>query len=323
MAVWKNGKRVRDRKGLCVTGLPLDYVVIDIETTGLDSYSSIIEASALRVRRGEVTKEFSSLIKPPKLDMYRDGQWQEGYVDRFITGLTGITDDMLETAPRPKEILPELLEFIGGDVLLGHNVHFDINFLYDAFEEHVGLPLGNDFMDTLRISRKLLPQLPHHRLSDLAGYFGVSYAGAHRALADCIITHDCYLCLRDMALANGTESDFAELFKKGGNRGKRDSVALGKADNKEVSTPEDTSITGKRIAFVGKLQSMSKAEAKELVAALGGIPDDAINSRTDYLVVGGASSSVPLGAGTSVISEQAFFGLLGSSEGKPEIMKNE
>lgn len=308
MPGWENGKRVRPEKGKCRTELPLDYVVVDIETTGLDRYCSVIEASALRVRRGEVAAEFSSLLQPPKLELYRDGEWQEGYVDKFITGLTGITDAMLETAPKPREALPRLAEFLGEDVLLGHNVHFDVNFLYDAFEEHLGLPLRNDFVDTLRISRKLLPQLPHRRLSDLAVYFGVSYEGAHRALTDCRITHGCYLQLRAMALETGTEEEFSALFER---RKAREEIPV----REEGPADREHPFYGKRVAFAGKLRSMARLQAKELVARAGGIPDDAVNDRTDYLVIGGAAAPMLRGGGMAILSEEGFLKLAAGSGG--------
>ena len=136
------------------------------------------------------------------------------YADSFITGLTGITNEMLEDAPGPEEILPKAHAFLEDRVLLGHNVQFDVNFLYDAFEQWLGRPLRNDFLDTLRLSRKLLPELPHHRLSDLAAALGVRYEGAHRAEADCRITHGCYLKLRELALERFSEEEFIRLFPR-------------------------------------------------------------------------------------------------------------
>ena len=85
-------------------------------------------------------------------------------MDDFIQGLTGITDEMLEDAPLPEDALPQVEEFLGKDLLLGHNVGFDTAFLYDSFRKYLGRPLENDSLDHLRIARKLLPQLPHHRL---------------------------------------------------------------------------------------------------------------------------------------------------------------
>lgn len=214
MPAWEQEKPARPHKGKYRPGFPLDYVVVDTETTGLDRYSCVIEAAALRVRGGQVAAEFSTLIQPPRRELYRNGEWQEGFVEPFITQLTGITDSMLETAPLPEEALPRLLDFLGDDPILGHNVHFDVNMLYDDLTRCLGCPLPNDFFDTLRLSRKLLPQLPHHRLGDVAAALGVPYPGAHRALGDCRITQACYLALRDLAHARYTEEELARLFDK-------------------------------------------------------------------------------------------------------------
>lgn len=313
MIGWENGKRTRPEKGKSLVILPLDYTVVDIETTGLDRYCSVIEASALRVKDGEVTAEFSSLIRPPKLELYRGGEWVEGYVNDFIIGLTGITDDMLESAPGPEEVLPRLAEFLGDGLLMGHNVPFDVNFLYDAFVDTLGQPLRNDYVDTLRVSRKLLPHLPHHRLSDLAAALGVSYEGAHRSLADCRITHACYLKLRERALENGTEEEFSRSF------GKRKS---GEKMLPRLEADKNHPLYRKRVCFVGKLHSMSRREAKELVAKLGGIGEDSVTEKTDYLVIASAPVDLPKGRKASaapltlqggrvvVLSEAAFLNLV-------------
>ena len=173
MPAWEQEKPARPHKGKYRPGFPLDYVVVDTETTGLDRYSCVIEAAALRVRGGQVTAEFSTLIQPPRRELYRNGEWQEGFVEPFITQLTGITDSMLETAPLPETALPQLLDFLGDDPILGHNVHFDVNMLYDDLTRCLGRPLQNDYFDTLRLSRKLLPQLPRlcfQKLSSLVQF---------------------------------------------------------------------------------------------------------------------------------------------------------
>ena len=103
---------MREEKGKSLVALPVDYVVVDTETTGLSSgRSHIIELSALRVRNGEVTEVFSSLIRPPKQEICEFGEVRYAYADSFITGLTGITNEMLEDAPGPEEILPRPMPF--------------------------------------------------------------------------------------------------------------------------------------------------------------------------------------------------------------------
>lgn len=171
----------RPYKGQSLIASLDDYTAVDIETTGLSPrYSAIIELGAIKVRGGRVRDEASLLVNP-------------GFdLPPGITALTGITDDMLWTAPSIGDVLEYFLDFIGSDVILGHNVNFDINFLYDK-ALRLGLPpVGNDFVDTMRLSRRLYPQYAHHRLSDLCERLGVAPDTAHRALADCYTASDCY-----------------------------------------------------------------------------------------------------------------------------------
>ncbi len=182
----------RPGKGRSLLLAAEDYTSVDIETTGLSPrYSSIIELGAVKVRGGQPVDQVSLLVDP-------------GFsIPAEITALTGITDDMLWTAPPLCDVLPYFLDFVGGDVIVGHNVHFDVNFLYDKALS-IGLPpVSNDFVDTMRLSRKLFPQYGRHRLADLAERFGVMPETAHRALADCYTAAACYERMKPL-LAAGT-----------------------------------------------------------------------------------------------------------------------
>ena len=118
----------RKFKGQSLFAFPDDYTVIDIETNGLTTgVCEIIEVSALKFR-GEILQDsFSTLIKPTER------------ISWFITNLTGITDRMVENAPNINEVMQKFYDFIGKDILIGHNVHFDVNFLYDNLWLHNGL----------------------------------------------------------------------------------------------------------------------------------------------------------------------------------------
>ena len=171
----------REYKGKSLLVSLNDYVSVDIETTGLSPrYDSIIEVGAVRFRKGRPVDEVSLLINP-------------GFeIPGFISALTGITNDDLFPAPPVEDVLPYFLDFVGGDVILGHNVNFDVNFLYDK-ALYLGLPpVANDFIDTMRLSRNLYKQYRHHKLADLAERFGVEQKTAHRALADCYTAAACY-----------------------------------------------------------------------------------------------------------------------------------
>ena len=151
---------MRELKGKSLIEIPNKYIAFDIETTGLDSmYDEIIEIGAIKIEDGKEIETFSTLIKP------------EYEIDEFITELTGITNEMVMDAPKIGEVLPKFMDFIKDSVILGHNINFDINFIYDNLINEDMKPITNDFVDTLRLSRRLLPELKHHRLSDLANYY--------------------------------------------------------------------------------------------------------------------------------------------------------
>ena len=289
----------RTEKGRSIIDLPDDYCVIDIETTGYDfTFDSIIEVSALRVRGRSVVDSFSSLVKPTKFYIFDDEDGDEddedfpvrslssatGYyfIDQFITDLTGITNEMLETAPDPKDVLPAFLSFIGGDLLVGHNVNFDINFLYDAAEaENLGA-LRNDFIDTLRFSRKVFPDLNHHRLSDTAAACSVSCEGAHRALVDCKITFACFEKMREIVYSRfGSVADFKKLFVYGG---KKIDCSQITAQTDEFN--EEHPFYHKTVVFTGALSGIVRKDAMQLVVNVGGYIADSVTKATNYLVVG-------------------------------------
>lgn len=175
----------RAHKGQSLFEFPSDYTVIDIETNGLiTGRCEIIEVSALKVRNELIVDGFSTLIKPTQS------------IGWFITRLTGITNEMVQNAPDIVSVMEDFYRFIGADILIGHNVNFDINFLYDNLYLHNGLILDNPFVDTLRLARKILPFLPNHKQTTVAQYYGITTDGAHRALRDCDICNECYLSIK-------------------------------------------------------------------------------------------------------------------------------
>ena len=165
-----------------------DYTVLDIETTSLDTFSGeIVEISAIKVRDRKEVDSFSKLIKTKN---------EIGY---FTTRLTGITNEMVEKqGSELVDVLQEFKNFLDKDIIVGHNVNFDINFIYDNMKENLNEYLLNDFIDTLRISRKVLPNLRHHKLDDLIRYFNLTRRNEHRALNDCILTNQVYINLAKM-----------------------------------------------------------------------------------------------------------------------------
>jgi DNA polymerase III subunit epsilon len=153
-----------------------DFTVVDVETTGWSpDEAGITEVGAVRVRRGEVIAEFTSLVNPGTP------------VPGPITELTGISDPMLALAPPVAAVLPGLLAFAEGSVLAAHNAPFDLGFLTAACAA-AGLRWpGFEVLDTLRLARHLVvtpDEVPDCKLRTLAAYFGTPVQPSHRALAD-------------------------------------------------------------------------------------------------------------------------------------------
>lgn len=194
--------KCRVKKGNSKISFPENYIVIDVETTGyVPERDSLIEIGAIKVRDNKIFGTFNTLVNPNEK------------IPAAICNLTGISNEILENAPSPSEALKEFLDFIDDDILVGHNVNFDINFLYDNLTDYLNIPLKNDFIDTLRISKKLYPDWEHHKLEDLVKNLKVPNDGYHRALKDCYSTYYCYEEMKSEILTRyGEYSKFINLF---------------------------------------------------------------------------------------------------------------
>ena len=157
------------------------YCVIDFETTGLSPYESdIIEYAAVRVEddgEGDLTigEVFTDLCSPKK-----------SFISQKITQITGITARMVMGKTPFEEHLRNLLDFIGTDTVVAHNVPFDMGFLR-RYCGDAGLPVPSKTLCTVQLSRKLC-RLKSYRLEAVAQALGVSGEGYHRALADAVTT---------------------------------------------------------------------------------------------------------------------------------------
>ena len=159
----------------------IEFAVIDLETTGWSpGAAAITEIAAVRVRGGRRRGEFASLVNPGVP------------VPPGIEDLTGISDWMLAAAPKLPAVLPGLLDFADGCVLVAHNAPFDVGFLRAACAE-CGLAWPRfTVLDTVMLARQLMDpdEVPDCRLSTLAGFFRARTAPSHRALADARATAD-------------------------------------------------------------------------------------------------------------------------------------
>ena len=200
------GQRSFDDLGSPLHGVT--FCVLDLETTGGSAADcAITEIGAVRLRGGECLGTFQTLVNPGC------------GIPPSITFLTGITDAMVMPAPRIDTVLPSLLEFIGGSVLVGHNLRFDVSFL-DAALTRLGEPrLANTCIDTCALARRLVrEEVPDCRLGTLATRFRLDHRPTHRALDDALATGELLHVLLERAAAFGVLGldDLVALPKIGG-----------------------------------------------------------------------------------------------------------
>lgn len=262
----------REQKGNSLLAFPDNFTIIDLETTGLDpTFDEIIELGAIKIRNGNIVDTFNSLVKP------------EEEIDEFITEITGITNDMLVNAPSISEIFSDFLSFVGDDIIVGHNVSFDINFVYDTNSKLYSQYFSNSFADTLRLSRRLLPELEHHRLKDLINYFEIDIERQHRSLDDCKATLECYNKLKLLAVEKYDTLDNFYLENKSKRKKRLD---LSQIKTAITEFDEDNPFFEKVCVFTGVLEKMKRCDAAQLVVDLGGICGNSVTKKTNYLILG-------------------------------------
>lgn len=258
----------RPNKGDSIISFPDDYVVLDIETTGYDQrFDEIIEIGVLKIRNDIIVDQFNTFVNPGKK------------ISVTATEHTGITNEMLVGAPRFSDIADAVINFIDTDVIIGHNVNYDINFIYDRTRGK----LSNDFIDTLRMSRKYAPALEHHRLADMVEYFDLKTDRLHRSISDCKATLALYLKLKEII----TDHDaFVKSFIK-----KRDNRNRHYLNAKDIVASvdefdEEHPFYDKNVAFTGGLDEYTRADAMQIVTNLGGHCQNSVTRKTNFLILG-------------------------------------
>ncbi len=170
-----------------------DYVVVDLETTGLSPENDkIIEIAAVKVINDTVTDTFSTLVDPHR------------HINSYITEITGIDDSMVKNAPDISKAMPKFRDFLGDMSVLGHNViRFDLRFLQAVSDIEVFC------VDTLDVANHMHTGSCGKSLGALCARFGVINDNAHRALSDCLATHGVYQKLKEHYRNNGAYFNMA------------------------------------------------------------------------------------------------------------------
>lgn len=163
-----------------------EYVVLDLEMTGLSAKSDqIIEIGAVKIKDNQVVETMECLVNP------------KCKIPTRVVELTGITDEMVQSARERDEAIRELIAFIDGQILVGQNVNFDYSFLKQWAVNHK-CPLEARACDTLKLARVLLPADQPKKLENLCQYFGIKRAREHRALDDALETWQVFEKLKEL-----------------------------------------------------------------------------------------------------------------------------
>ena len=179
-----------------------EFVVFDIETTGLSAHTDkIIEIGAVRIHDGKIINHFSAFVNPKRPIPYK------------IESLTGISDAMVENAESIKVVLPKFLEFCQGATLVAHNAGFDVGFIKKNCAD-LGLETEFTSVDTVGMARFLMPDLNRFKLDTVAKALKVALRNHHRAIDDAECTADIFIKFLDM-LAEADISNLDELNEQG------------------------------------------------------------------------------------------------------------
>lgn len=149
-----------------------EFVVLDFETTGLDkAYDRIVEIAAIRYMSGREVDKFVTLVNPQR-PMPAEAQ-----------AVHRISNRMVANAPTESIAVPQLIDFIGDSLLVGHNVNFDVGFL-EVAAQRCGQNVKYNYIDTISVSKKLFSGLPNYKLGTIAQSMNFDTSKLHRAEAD-------------------------------------------------------------------------------------------------------------------------------------------
>ena len=182
-----------DRSGLRLSDV--EFVVFDLETTGAKAPPCrVTEIGAYKVAGSKIVDEYHSLVNPGVP------------IPEFITGLTGISDEMVRDAPRFSELAGDVLDFIGESVLVAHNAPFDMRFLnHEISLVHGKYRVANPYLCTVRLSRKLITGIENHKLNTVANFYSIDLTNHHRASDDARATAFIFIKLLELLKEKGVD----------------------------------------------------------------------------------------------------------------------
>ncbi|MCL2722551.1 MAG: exonuclease domain-containing protein [Treponema sp.] len=166
------------------TDINSEFIAFDLETTGLSAnYHKILEIGAVKIHNLEIKETFQTFANPEKPIPHR------------ITQINGINDEMVKDAPSQEQALLEFKKFCGDTpVLIAHNAPFDTSFINAGFK-HYGIEFIYTFIDSLKISRRMLPHLSTHKLWSVVKELNLGNFNAHRAVDDAEMAAKIFIAL--------------------------------------------------------------------------------------------------------------------------------
>lgn len=300
------------KKSSEVEGMPLDFFVIDLESTDRGCKTSeICEIAALKVVDGKVIDEFETLV-------YIDGE-----ISADAARVNHISKDMLQDAPHMTAALTAFFDFIGSDsVLVGHNIKtFDLPFV-DRVAKLCGIEFEyQDAVDTYTLAKRAWPDLPSYKMDNLRTCLDLDMEGCHRALKDCFDEYALYMRIRkDVAEGNAS---VAPPKKSASRPGTKWSGKWGRKKAKDFTTEKDKfderhPLFDKSVVLSG-IEGDEYDEYLQAVCDLGGHPQDNVTKKTNYLVIGDSPGRAKVakaqeygdkGIPIEIIGEHAFLELV-------------
>ena len=182
------------------------FAVVDVETTGgrPSRGDRIVEVAVVVVRAGVIEPVFEALVNPGR------------GIPPFVASLTGITESTVTDQPGFADIADEVLAALGGRVFVAHNARFDWTFLSAELKRTRDRILSGPRVCTVRLARRLIPELKSRGLDHVTQYFGISIARRHRAGGDAVATAEVLLKLLDLARESGAQTldDLARVTRR-------------------------------------------------------------------------------------------------------------
>ncbi len=257
----KNNKTKYSADDIAWENLPDEFVIFDLETTGLKSNKipvDIVEISAIKIKSKELraggdVETFTSIVKPVR-----------GGINPEAAAINGITQRMVDREGEELEkTLHEFIEFVGDRLLVAYNVNFDRWFLQRELAEY-GIKKRFKYECAYQLAKHAFPNLHNYKLTTVATKLGIDTNGAHRALADCVMTMHVYIWAKTFT------KDGGDIF---------DTFLPFTAKNK----PE---LQGVCVAFTGVFEGITREQAERLAEIAGMTVKAAISKKVNFLVVG-------------------------------------